>query len=67
MMTLREARQRCQQNNCTIKDTGWGDYRVVHTAWRGNIEAKAYYSDDLEDCALTSGALNAEVIRNSKG
>jgi hypothetical protein len=64
MMTFREAKQRCDVNHCNIRKTEYGDYRVVHRGWRTRIEAKAYYSDDLEDCALTSGALNAHYARH---
>lgn len=63
-MTMREARQRCLYNNCRIQNTGYGDYRVVHMGWTKRIEDKAYYSDDLEDCALTSSALNAHYIKH---
>ena len=63
MMTMREARQRCEVNNCRISKTAYGDYRVTHTGWRTRVEDKAYYSDDLEDCALTSAALNAHYVR----
>lgn len=60
MMTFAEAKLRCAANNCAMKRTSSGDYRVVHIGWRGDIEAKAYYTDDLEDAALTARAINDE-------
>lgn len=60
MMTFREARERCAVNNCSLRRTGWGDYRVTHRTWRDRIEERAYYTDDLEDAALTSAKLVGE-------
>ena len=62
MMTRREAQQRASMHGARIVPTGHGDYRVTLDAWSGKysakkIEAMAYYTDDLEDAALTCGKL----------
>lgn len=64
MMTYREAKLRCQANRCTLKRTVDGEVRVTHTMWRKDHEARSYYTDDLEDAALTSAALDAWVRKN---
>ncbi len=59
MMTRREANQRAAQNNCTIR---WlastQEYEVYHNDWtRKQREARAYFTDDLEDAVLTTGKM----------
>jgi hypothetical protein len=59
-MTFKEARQRCAVNNCSLQRTDHGEYRVSP---RGRMSAKeredrTYYTDDLEDAALTSATLH---------
>jgi hypothetical protein len=61
MMTQREAHQRVAVFNCRFRKTDYGDYRLVHNAWRTGIEDRAYYSDDLEDIVHTAAAINRFV------
>lgn len=56
MMTFREARQRISMNGGNIRfNRESGDYRVALNEWCE--EAKAYYTDDLEDAVLTVSAM----------
>ena len=59
MMTSREANQRAAVNNCSIRRiTDTGEYMVYHNDWtRKQREARAYFTDDLEDAALTTGKM----------
>ena len=59
MMTRREADQRAALNNCTIRRVpGETEYEVYHNKWtRKQREARAYFTDDLEDAALTTGTM----------
>lgn len=59
MMNRREANQRCEVNAARLT---WlndsQEYRVTLNEWRGKeVEAKAYYTDDLEDAVLTAAAM----------
>lgn len=58
MMTQYEARQRCAANNMAIRFTRTGEARISFPELTGvRNEATAYYTDDLEDAALTAGAM----------
>lgn len=63
MMTRREAQERANQHNARIvwlRD--WQEYRVTLNEWNHiDREAKAYYTDDLEDAVLTAGAMRKEA------
>ena len=54
-MTVREAKQRCQINRMTLRNTGHGDWQVNFA--EANSEATAYYTDCLEDAVLTGAAM----------
>ena len=57
-MTMREAQQRASQHGGYIKRTSAGDFRVGKHEWtRKEREAREYFTDDLEDAALTVGRL----------
>lgn len=58
-MTRREANQRAAVNNCTIYGPSEdNEYEVVHNSWtRRQREKRAYFTDDLEDAALTTGTM----------
>lgn len=57
MMTMREARQRCNLVNARIMRTG-SDFEVTLNEWSRHERIKsAYFTDDLEDAVLTAQAL----------
>ena len=60
-MTFKEARQRAELHNASIYKTSWGDYRVLLNEWQKlnpkRREELTYYTDDIEDAALTAGAM----------
>ena len=58
MMTVHEARQRMRVNNMVMRNTGHGDYRVNYA--ERDVEATAYYTDDLEDAVLTAGRMRRD-------
>lgn len=63
MMTRREAQQRAEVHSGRItflRDTG--EFRVTLNEWRfKEVEAKAYYTNDLEDAVLTLGSMRANA------
>lgn len=62
MMTMREARQRCEVNNARVtKCHATGELVVTLNEWtRKQREARAYFTDDLEDAVLTAGRMRKE-------
>lgn len=58
-MRFAEAVQRASHNGCYLKRVGGTtEVRVGKFAWsRAEREAKEYFTDDLEDAALTSAQL----------
>jgi hypothetical protein len=67
MMTLREARQRASINGARITfNRDIGEYRVTLNEWpiyASSTEDKAYYTDDIDDAVLTSGAMRREAAK----
>ncbi|MCY1708349.1 hypothetical protein [Pannonibacter sp. SL95] len=66
-MTFNEARNRCSVNGCSLQKTTYGEYKV--TPRDGGMtnkerEAASYYTDDLEDAALTSGRIRSDLKRS---
>lgn len=62
MMTQREARQRCAVHGARLtKCHDTGEYVVTLDDWtRKERDKFAYFTDDLEDAALTAGKLRKE-------
>lgn len=53
-ITVKQASSKLRELGMTIRNTGFGDYRVnfLH-----GEERTAYYSDDLDDCVGTAFAM----------
>ncbi len=63
MMTYREAKQRCEVNGCILRNTGFGDYEVFRKDWTSSQRKKrSYFTNDLDDAALTSAIMSMEPI-----
>ena len=60
MMTYREARQRLELSHMRIdrvQDSDPQEYRISFMEATHRDEKSAYYTDDLEDAALTGAAM----------
>lgn len=69
-ITMREARQRCAVNGCSLRRDYTGEYRVAPTdAGMSNKrrEEIAYYTDDLEEAVLAAGAIRAALNKHITG
>jgi hypothetical protein len=63
MLTVREVRQRCEVNRVRLQ-YNQGEYRVTLIEWPVNstaTEARAYYTDDLEDAMLTGAQMRKDI------
>jgi curved DNA-binding protein CbpA len=67
MLTLREARQRLSLINARIQfDKEYGEYRVTLQEWpvcANRTEARAYYTNDLEDALFTAQSMRKEASK----
>lgn len=63
MLTVREAKQRCEVNRVRISRTGFGtEWRVTLAEWtREQVNRLAYFTDDLEDAVLTGSRLRRDA------
>lgn len=64
MLTIAEAMQRVAVNNAVIKRAGAGEWKCYLKEWTAKqIEARAYFTDDLLDAVLTIGKLREATNR----